>query len=85
MKWLPTTSILFSVGIICVIAETAVANPWDSFVSDQQKFEAQIIRCDFTTGVGAIGGRRPRHSTLPRITKCFEKCIRSSISATKAA
>ena len=53
MKWLPTTSILFSVGIICVIAETAVANPWDSFVSDQQKFEAQTIRCDFTRGVSA--------------------------------
>ncbi len=28
MKWLPTTLILFSVGIICVIAETAGANPW---------------------------------------------------------
>ena len=53
MKWLPTTLILFSVGIICVIAETTVANPWDRFVSDQQKLEAQTIRCDFTTGVGA--------------------------------
>jgi hypothetical protein len=27
MKWLPTTLILFSVGIICVIAETAGAKP----------------------------------------------------------
>jgi len=53
MKWLSTTPILFSVGIICAIAETAVANPWDSFVSDQQIFEAQTIRCDFTTGVSA--------------------------------
>ena len=53
MKWLPTASILFSVGIICVIAETAGANPWDSFVSDQQIFEAQTIRCDFTRGVSA--------------------------------
>ena len=53
MKWLPTTLILFSVGIICVIAETAGANPWDSFVSDQQIFEAQTIRCDFTRGVSA--------------------------------
>ena len=53
MKWLPTTLILFSVGIIGVIAETAAANPWDSFVSDQQIFEAQTIRCDFTTGVSA--------------------------------
>ena len=44
MKWLPTTSILFSVGIICAIAETAVANSWDRFVSDQQRFEAQTIR-----------------------------------------
>jgi len=53
MKWLSTTPILFSMGIICAIAETAVANPWDSFVSDQQIFEAQTIRCDFTTGVSA--------------------------------
>jgi len=53
MKWLSTTPILFSVGIICAIAETAVANPWDSFVSDQQIFEAQTIRCDFTKGVSA--------------------------------
>ena len=53
MRWLPTTLILFSVGIICVIAETAGANPWDSFVSDQQIFEAQTIRCDFTKGVSA--------------------------------
>jgi hypothetical protein len=43
MKWLPTTLVLFSVGIICVIAETAGANPWDSFVSAQQIFEAQTI------------------------------------------
>ena len=48
MKWLPTTLILFSVGIIGVIAETAAANLWDRFVSDQQIFEAQTIRCDFT-------------------------------------
>jgi len=53
MKWLSTTPILFSVGIICAIAETAVANPWDSFVSDQQIFEAQTIRCDFIKGVSA--------------------------------
>jgi len=44
MKWLPTSLILFSVGSICVIAENAVADPWDSFVSDQQIFEAQTIR-----------------------------------------
>ena len=53
MKWLPTSLILFSVGIICVNAETAVANPWDSFISDQKIFEAQTIRCDFTKGVSA--------------------------------
>ena len=53
MKWLPTTLILFSVGIICVIAETAGADPWDSFVSDKQIFEAQTIRCNFTKGVSA--------------------------------
>ena len=40
-------------GIICVIAETAGADPWDSFVSDQQIFEAQTIRCNFTKGVSA--------------------------------
>jgi hypothetical protein len=85
MKWLPTASILFSVGIVCVTAETAGAKPWYSFVSDQQIFEAQTIRCDFTRGVGQIGGRRPRHSTLPRITKCSEKSIQSAISATKVA
>ena len=44
MKWLPTTLILFSVGIICVTAETAAANSWDRFVSDQQIFEAQTIQ-----------------------------------------
>jgi len=53
MKCLSTTPILFSVGIICAIAETAGADPWNSFVSDQQIFEAQTIRCDFTTGVSA--------------------------------
>ena len=53
MRWLPTTLILFSVGIIYVIAETAGAKQWDSFVSDQQTFEAQTIRCDFTRGVSA--------------------------------
>ena len=45
--------ILFSVGIVCVIAETAGAKTWDSFVSDQQIFEAQTIRCNFTKGVSA--------------------------------
>ena len=53
MKWLPTTSILFSGGIICVIATNAIANPWDRFVSDLQIFESQIIRCDFAKGVSA--------------------------------
>jgi hypothetical protein len=61
MKWLPTSLILFSVGAISVIAETAVAKPWESFVSDQQIFEAQTIRCDFTKGVGANwDGAEPR-------------------------
>ena len=65
MKWLSTTPILFSVGIICAIAETAVANPWDSFVSDQQIFEAQTIRCDFTTGVSANwDGAKPKLELL---------------------
>ena len=53
MKWLPTTLILFSVGIVCAIAETAAANSWESFVSDKQIFEAQTIRCDFTNGASA--------------------------------
>ena len=53
MKWLPTTLILFSVGIVCAIAETAAANPWESFVSAQLIFEAQTIRCDFTNGASA--------------------------------
>ena len=48
MKLLPILLILFSVGIVCIIAETAGAKTWDSFVSDQQIFEAQTIRCDFT-------------------------------------
>ena len=53
MKLLPILLILFSVGIVCVIAETAGAKPRDSFVSDQQICEAQTIRCDFTKGVSA--------------------------------
>tara|TARA_Y100000813_G_scaffold146547_1_gene107157 strand:- start:323 stop:505 length:183 start_codon:yes stop_codon:yes gene_type:complete len=32
MKWLPTSLILFSMGIICVIAENAGARPWDSCI-----------------------------------------------------
>ena len=71
MKLLPILLILFSVGIVCVIAETAVANPWDSFVSDQQKFEAQTIRCDFTTGVGANWGQKVKVLDIAKNHKMF--------------
>ena len=53
MKWRPSLLILFSVGIIYVITGTAGADPWDNFVSAQQIFEAQTIRCNFTKGVSA--------------------------------
>ena len=71
MRWLPTTLILFSVGIVCVTAETAAANPWDSFVSDQQIFEAQTIRCDFTTGVGANWGQKAKALDIAKNHKMF--------------
>ena len=60
-------------AIICVIAETAVVNPWDSFVSDQQKFEAQTIRCDFTTGVGANWGQKAKALDIAKNQKMFWK------------
>ena len=71
MRWLPTTLILFSVGIICVIAETAGADPWDRFVSDQQIFEAQTIRCDFTKGVSANWGQKAKALAVAKNHKMF--------------
>jgi len=86
MKRRPSLLILFSVGIICVIAETAVAKPWDSFVSDQQIFEAQTIRCDFITGVSANwDGAGQGFGHCQESQNVLKKRIRSLISVTKAA
>ena len=60
-------------GIICVIAETAGANPWDSFVSDQQIFEAQTIWTLLHKGSGANWGQKAKALDIAKNHKMFWK------------